>query len=553
MMHLPAPTQAEFTRSAIDRIRERVRMNHATRARRAVEGYWGFFQRYLQHYCRLPSSAMHQDLMKTVVPRLVTQQGIRLVAEGPRGSAKSTHFAMGLPLYGAVTRTFPYILICADSSAQAEAHLRSIRTELEENIKLSTDFPEACWRGPVWNDSEIELRNGVRIEALGAGKRIRGRRHGTERPRLIIVDDPEDDEATFSRVKREHRRSWFTRGVVNAGDERTNIVVDGTRLHAECLTAHLATAAGWTHLQWRSVQRWPARMELWQAWELAYTDTRLTPEAREDAARAYYEAHRADMDDGAIVLWPALHSLYALMVLRASGHAAFEQEHQCNPIDPATCEWGPELFTDDLWFDEWPRDMMVRTVGVDPSKGKSDRAGDYSAIVKLGVSHDGTIYVEADLAHRGDQEIVDTAINAACTDLRFGRASALGFEEDAFQHLYQGIARRRAAEWGIVAPICGVRTEGVPKPVRIRRWGPHLHARSVRFKSRSPGTTLLVRQLQEFPNGDHDDGPDGAEMALRLAAQLTGDRAADEQAAASKGVPEEDLQPMLGESWSPDV
>ena len=34
------------------------------------------------------------------------------------------------------------------------------------------------------------------------------------------------------------------------------------------------------------------------------------------------------------------------------------------------------------------------------------------------------------------------------------------------------------------------------------------------------GTRLLVEQLQEFPIGDHDDGPDALEMALRLAADL---------------------------------
>ena len=42
----------------------------------------------------------------------------------------------------------------------------------------------------------------------------------------------------------------------------------------------------------------------------------------------------------------------------------------------------------------------------------------------------------------------------------------------------------------------------------------------MRFKSDSPGTLLLVDQLREFPVGDHDDGPDATEMAIRLAAEL---------------------------------
>jgi predicted phage terminase large subunit-like protein len=60
----------------------------------------------------------------------------------------------------------------------------------------------------------------------------------------------------------------------------------------------------------------------------------------------------------------------------------------------------------------------------------------------------------------------------------------------------------------------------VNKQVRIRRLGPYLSTHRLRFKSDSPSTRLLVQQLQEFPVGDHDDGPDAAEMAIRLAAEL---------------------------------
>jgi phage terminase large subunit-like protein len=60
----------------------------------------------------------------------------------------------------------------------------------------------------------------------------------------------------------------------------------------------------------------------------------------------------------------------------------------------------------------------------------------------------------------------------------------------------------------------------VPKPVRIRRWTGPLAQKSVRFKSRSPGTTLCVMQMQQFPHGAHDDGPDSAETARRKALEL---------------------------------
>src|SRR5687767_10330006 len=54
------------------------------------------------------------------------------------------------------------------------------------------------------------------------------------------------------------------------------------------------------------------------------------------------------------------------------------------------------------------------------------------------------------------------------------------------------------------------------KQVRIRRLTPWLARREIRFKANSPGARLLVEQLRDFPNADHDDGPDALEIALRV-------------------------------------
>jgi len=68
-------------------------------------------------------------------------------------------------------------------------------------------------------------------------------------------------------------------------------------------------------------------------------------------------------------------------------------------------------------------------------------------------------------------------------------------------------------------PIYGLNNQ-TNKQVRIRRLGTYLAQRKLRFKSHSPGTALLVEQLRDFPVGDHDDGPDALEMALRLLIDL---------------------------------
>src|SRR4029077_7151368 len=97
-------------------------------------------------------------------------------------------------------------------------------------------------------------------------------------------------------------------------------------------------------------------------------------------------------------------------------------------------------------------------------------------------------------------------------------------ENNQFQELLSGefaaeFKRQRiynAVPWGV--------ENQVNKQTRIRRIGPLLAARRLRFKSHSPATRMLVDQLREFPVADHDDGPAAAEMAIRLAAEWLDDR-----------------------------
>jgi hypothetical protein len=58
-------------------------------------------------------------------------------------------------------------------------------------------------------------------------------------------------------------------------------------------------------------------------------------------------------------------------------------------------------------------------------------------------------------------------------------------------------------------------THNQPKEIRIRRLAQLVTNDLLRVRD-TPGGRLLVKQLQEFPLSDHDDGPDALEMAIRL-------------------------------------
>jgi hypothetical protein len=55
----------------------------------------------------------------------------------------------------------------------------------------------------------VRLRNGVVIETLGTGSKIRGRRNRQDRPSLIIVDDPQNEDHVTSAIRRERSWQWF--------------------------------------------------------------------------------------------------------------------------------------------------------------------------------------------------------------------------------------------------------------------------------------------------------------------------------------------------------
>jgi len=154
-------------------------------------------------------------------------------------------------------------------------------------------------------------------------------------------------------------------------------------------------------------------------------------------------------------------------------------------------------------------------MALDPSKGRDARFGDYSAFVQFQMQPDGTFYVDADLDIRNISVISEMALQHC----RSFQPDAFVVETNQFQELLASEINRLATERRLWMPLYTIDNR-VPKIVRIRRLTPLLAEGRLRFKANSPGARLLVEQLRDFPNGDHDDGPDALEMAVRAAYEL---------------------------------
>ena len=396
---------------------------------------------------------------------------------------------------------------------------RTSKPSCVDNRLLAAAYPSVAGQGPVWRAGAVQLRNGVSVEAFGTGQRIRGRRRRQHRPTLILCDDLQNDSHIQSALQRQRSRDLVPRNSAEGRHPPTNVVNLATALHAEALALELHRTPGWTSHIFRAIETWPSQLSLWAQWEALYADAQNSEAAA--VARRFYQARRAEMHEGAVLLWPEAEDLYTLMCIRAeSGRTAFEREKQNSPIDPDACEWPETYFDERLGFDEWPPQLQLKVLALDPSKGADARHGDFSAFVLLGLDARGLIYVEADLARRPTPQIVADGVAL----YRQFQPDAFACEANQFQELLAAEFEIELRRQGLLSVRPWLLNNQVNKLVRIRRLGPHLAARRFRFKAGSPGTRLLLDQLQQFPLCDHDDGPDALEMALRLAGQLLLDR-----------------------------
>jgi predicted phage terminase large subunit-like protein len=459
------------------------------------DGFRFFIETYLPHYVRGEASLFHQAIFARVPEILSSDKGVRDLFIAPRGSSKSTHLSLGFALYCIVLRKTRYCLEVCDVYAQAALLIEAIKAELTTNPRLQNDFPDACGQGRVWREGEIVTRQNIRVEGLGALQKLRGRRHGPYRPDLMFFDDIENDEAVRSPEQRQKLENWIYRAALKVGppDGSMHVVWVGTVLHFDAVLVRAAKRQMWRVTKFQAIMHWPDRMDLWDAFEEAYQNE------GEEAARAFYAARKAEMNQGAVVNWPALQPLLWLMLERAGSHDAFATEYQNQPISDGN------PFAKLTFWNQRVREWVFFGA-IDPSLGKNGKHRDPSAILISGFDRmSGKMdVVEASIRKR----LPDIIISDTIALQREYRALLWFVESVQFQEFLRTTMMVEAAKQGVgisAVPIVPI----ADKNLRIERLQPPVRAGLIRF---NPDHTTLIDQLQQWPNGDHDDGPDCLDM-----------------------------------------
>lgn len=427
-----------------------------------------FGRAYLPHYFSRKSPKFHEELddiwkngvCKGLNPmkeaKAVSKlKGSRQVVAAPRGHAKSTNLTFKDDLHAILYGYKHYILILSDSSDQAEGFLEDIKTELEDNGNIIQDFGQL--KGDkVWRTGTILTSTDIKVEAIGSGKKVRGRRHRNWRPDLIVLDDIENDENVNTSDQRKKLKNWFDKAVSKAGDTYTDIVYIGTILHYDSLLSAVLNNPRYKARKYRAVISEAVHTELWEEWEGIYVN--LFNEDHEEDARKFYEAHKEEMLLGTEVLWEEKLSYYDLMEIKVSeGEASFNSELQNDPLDPESATFNPE------WFDYYEPELMdwkdkdfIFIGANDPSLGKNKKS-DTSSIINLALSlRTGYMYVaDASVEKRKPDVIIDDVIEMS---KRLKRDYHKGFyrfgvETVQFQYFFKEVMAKKSMEEGEYIPI----------------------------------------------------------------------------------------------------
>lgn len=487
-----------------------------------------FGRAYIGHFFRRPSPEFHKELDAVWIegvtknadcyrnPKEIDKQdGSRNAIAAPRGHAKSTSFTFKDTLHAILYRYKHYILIISDSSEQAEGFLDDIKTELEDNYNIIQDFSELKG-SKVWRSNVFLTKTNVKVEALGSGKKIRGRRHREWRPDLIVLDDIENDENVTTPEQRKKLSSWYFKAVSKCGDTYTDIMYIGTILHYDSLLSTVLKKAAYNSKVYKAVISDAVNTKLWEEWEKIYTN--LFDEQHKENAQAFYDAHEEEMLEGTQVLWKEKCSYLYLMAQKIDeGIAAFNSELQNNPIDPENADFNEEWLD---YYDDNPPDFRASNfiiIGAnDPSLGKSKKS-DTSSIIDLALDlNTGYMYIlGASVEKRKPDVIINDVIE---THKRYKRDYGKGYykfgvESVQFQFFFKDVMAEKAIEAGEYIPIEEIPST-VNKVVRIRSLQPFVKNKWIKF---SHAHRQLITQLTEFPMGANDDAPDGLQMAAALA------------------------------------
>lgn len=461
----------------------------------------------------------HREICNMVADLEMVTPTKKIGWAAPRNHAKTVYLSNITPIHSIVYKKKKYIIVLSETVAMARQFVQYVGNQLKFNKKLRDDFGELLFPEKIRNlednlDGFVTTSN-TKVQAGSIGKQLRGARHGSERPDLIICDDLESKDNTNTKELRDKNLHWFNSVVVPLGSpEKTGIIYMGTLVHGQGLLPNILARAEYDSKIYSAVVSEPDNLDLWQKYEEMLLN--VEDDNRLITADNFYFQNKEEMDKGCQTLWHDRFPYHELIKKKVEiGSRAYSSEYLNKPSDKDS-----QIYSADnlIYFDEKDLlDQYGNPIKLDKftfwdiAIGKNKRS-DYNAIVTIGRDRrTGVIYV---LDAWAQKIPLHKAADVAFSKITEHRAKVFGVESVQAQYEMYRQLQQRAWQAGLYQTRFKPVNPTGKKEERIEILEPLVENGMIRFKK---SQRLLVEQLEQFPNGDHDDLPDALASAVNLA------------------------------------
>jgi predicted phage terminase large subunit-like protein len=439
----------------------------------------GLFARHVSHGQWV--LAPHLKMIDRRVTAMLTKRTDRrrLMIFTPPRHGKSLYTGVYTPAWCNCRYPDRRVIVASGSSDLVERHASMSRDIIDE-------VGERCFN--VRLDPRHRSKTNFRIEGHHGGlysTTVGGQLTGMGADVLIIDDPVKNAEEALSPTYRRRNWDWWQSTASTRLEPDAVVILMNTRWHAEDLSGMLLR---------EEPDRW---------------DVLCLPAIAEDndiLKRSPGEA-----------LWPERYPIEVLREIERDKTAYwFGAMYQQHPGQYGEDSW-PEAYFDNIFatMGEWPKSFRLSAMFIDPALGRDKKKGDYSAMAFVGLA-DGKAWIDCWLGRVPPPELLRQMVRF----WTLHKPGVLKCETNGFQQLLADQWRQVADESGLIGVECYPHENQGDKVTRIEGMLTPLLSRGLIRVNDTPHGRMFVQQARAIPNGDHDDGPDAAASALRVAQEF---------------------------------
>tara|TARA_X000001382_G_scaffold30590_2_gene19601 strand:- start:9953 stop:11437 length:1485 start_codon:yes stop_codon:yes gene_type:complete len=430
------------------------------------------------------SPKFHYDITKHLLD--YNKKQINIIA--PRGHAKSSIVAGVYPLFHLMFDKGPKVIVLV---SRTQGHATKLLGTIKDTLDYSQEFRHifGYWgqhSARKWSNAEIELKDGSVIICKGTGQQIRGIKHGNQRPTLLILDDPEDENNTKTAEAMETNLRWLLQSGVPSLDPITGrVIVIGTPQHERCLVETLKDMKGWINMTFS-----PDLENGKALWDAVWPTDKLIQKKEElesiNRVSVFYREYLCQIVGDEENLFRAEHIRYY------DGYV--ERDTQGLSTLILTNLNGEEV-------DE-RRPVNVFT-GVDPASS-TKRGADFSVIFNIAIDEDGNRFVLPYYRKRATPlDLADSIID----NFKLYKSAKTRIESVGYQEMLRQYIKEKSTEMGMFIPGLEIKENPrTSKSYRLESLQPLFANGSVYIQHSMQN---LLDELLLYPRGKHDDLLDG--------------------------------------------